>query len=67
MIPESFDHVVPRAEAPSHFVTSDQCTGCHNATGTLSPTAADLPRMLWPNALADPMVNVSPNGEWRSP
>jgi len=67
MIPESFDHVVPRAEAnhPWHFVTSDQCTGCHNATGTLSPTTADLPRMLWPNALADPMVNVSPNGEWR--
>jgi len=65
MIPESFDHVVPRPDAPSHFVTSDQCTGCHNATGTLSPTTADLPRMLWPNALADPMVNVSPNAEWR--
>jgi hypothetical protein len=67
MIPESFDHVVPRAESnsPWHFVTSDQCTGCHNATGTLSPTQIDLPRMLWPNALADPMVNVSPNGEWR--
>jgi len=67
MIPESFDHVVPRSDAnhPWHFVTSDQCTGCHNATGTLSPTTADLPRMLWPNALADPMANVSPNGEWR--
>lgn len=37
MIPESFDHVVPRADGnhPWHFVTSDQCTGCHNATGTL--------------------------------
>jgi hypothetical protein len=67
MIPESLDHVVARAptNAPSHFVTSDQCTGCHNATGTISPTTADLPRMLWPNALADPMVNLSPNGEWR--
>ena len=67
MIPESLDHVVPRADAnhPWHFVTSDQCTGCHNATGTLSPTTAELPRMLWPNALANPMVNVSPNGEWR--
>ena len=67
MIPESFDHVVPKAPSdhPWHFVTSDQCTGCHNATGTLSPTTADLPRMLWPNALADPMANVSPNGEWR--
>ena len=67
MIPESFDHVVARSKfaAPKHFVTSDQCTGCHNATGTLSPTMVDLPRMLWPNALAQPMVNVSPNGEWR--
>lgn len=67
MVPESLDHVVAKASmnSPSHFVTSDQCTGCHDATGTLSPTTADLPRMLWPNALADPMVNVSPNGEWR--
>lgn len=67
MVPESLDHVVAKAStnAPRHFVTSDQCTGCHNATGTLSPTTADLPRMLWPNALANPIVNVSPNGEWR--
>jgi len=67
MIPESMDHVVPRADTnhPQPFVTSDQCIGCHDATGTLSPTMADLPRMLWPNALANPIVNVSPNGEWR--
>jgi hypothetical protein len=67
MVPESLDHVVAKqsTDAPRHFVTSDQCTGCHNATGTVSPTRADLPRMLWPNALANPMVNVSPNGEWR--
>ncbi|MEO8727254.1 MAG: hypothetical protein ABI383_14160 [Acidobacteriaceae bacterium] len=67
MIPESFDHVVqkPKSAAPVHFVTSDQCAGCHDATGTLSPTTADLPRMLWPNALASQMVNLSPNGEWR--
>jgi hypothetical protein len=67
MIPESLDHVVakPAFNAPRHFVTSDQCTGCHNATGTISPTTAESPRMLWPNALANPMVNVSPNGEWR--
>src|SRR5215471_6344637 len=45
MVPESEDHVVAAAKsAPSrHFVTSDQCTGCHNATGTLSPTQTDLP------------------------
>jgi hypothetical protein len=67
MIPESMDHVVARPETkhPQHFVTSDQCMGCHDATGTLSPTTADLPRRLWPNALADPIVNVSTSGEWR--
>jgi hypothetical protein len=67
MIPESLDHVVakPSTDAPRHFVTSDQCTGCHNATGTLSPTMADLPRMLFPTALANPIVNLSANGEWR--
>ena len=67
MVPESLDHVVAKApaDAPRHFVTLDQCTGCHNATGTLSPTMADLPRMLFPTALANPIVNLSPNGEWR--
>lgn len=67
MVPESLDHVVAKSasNSPRHFVTSDQCSGCHDATGTLSPTTADLPRMLWPNALANPMVNLSPNGEWR--
>jgi hypothetical protein len=67
MVPESLDHVVAKApaDAPRHFVTSDQCTGCHNATGTLSPTMVDLPRMLFPTALANPIVNLSPNGEWR--
>ena len=67
MVPESFDHVVARSatNSPKHFVTSDQCTGCHDATGTIEPTTVDEPRMLWPDALANPMVNVSPNGEWR--
>lgn len=67
MIPESFDHVVPsgKPNGPLGFVTSDQCAGCHDATGTLSPTRADLPSMLWPDALAPSMTNLSPNGEWR--
>jgi hypothetical protein len=68
IVGESFDHVVAKSRFLSQqpFVTSDQCAGCHDATGTLSPTRADLPRMLWPDALASPMVNLSPNGEWRS-
>ena len=68
MIPESFDHVVAggKPNGPQGFVTSDQCAGCHDATGTLSPTRADLPSMLWPDALAPSMSNLSPNGEWRN-
>jgi hypothetical protein len=67
MVDESFDHVVAQAKhlPVRHFVTSNQCAGCHDATGTLSPTTKDLPRMLWPDALAPAMVNLSPNGEWR--
>ena len=68
MIPEPFDHVVAggKPNGPQGFVTSDQCAGCHDATGTLSPTRADLPSMLWPDALAPSMVDLSPNGEWRN-
>ena len=68
MIAESFDHVVAsgKPNGPLGFVTSDQCAGCHDATGTLSPTRPDLPAMLWPDALAPSMVDLSPNGEWRN-
>jgi hypothetical protein len=67
MVDESFDHAVaqPKHLPRRHFVTSNQCAGCHDATGTLSPTAKDLPRMLWPDALAPQMADLSPNGEWR--
>ncbi len=78
MVSETFDHVVPygRPAGPQQFLTSDQCAGCHDATGTISDTGrADIPAMLYPNALqtCDPgsnpptncKVNVSPNGEWR--
>ncbi len=72
MVPESSDHVVagPQPEGPKTFLTSDQCTGCHNATGTLSPARPDLPSMLFylngSSPSHDPQsVNLSPNGEWR--
>lgn len=71
MVPESQDHVV--AEGKSAFshrlITSDQCAGCHNATGTLTPARPDLPSMLFykqDSAPATPRtVNLSPSGEWR--
>jgi len=68
MVPESFDHVVAgkKPQGPEGFLTSDQCAGCHNATGTLStnPQRPDLPSMLYPDAIA-PTANLSIYGEWR--
>ena len=60
MVSEAFDHVVPygRPAGPQQFLTSDQCAGCHDATGTISGLVGsdgqvrdDLPTMLFPNAL----------------
>lgn len=71
MVPESSDHVVAgkHPEGTDTFLTSDQCTGCHNATGTISPARADAPSMLHylsGTPTDDPKtVNLSPNGEWR--
>ncbi len=72
MVPESNDHVVagPKPNGPQTFLTSDQCTSCHNATATLSPARSDLPSMLYYlNGSSPPnnpqTVNLSPNGEWR--
>lgn len=57
---ENYDHVVSPAGKPQHFVTSDQCFGCHsgNRYGNV---------MLWAdNRVTDkPLANVSPYGEWR--
>jgi hypothetical protein len=46
MASEAFDHVVTRSAAhggPQEFVTSDQCSGCHDGTGTL---AGRIPNMI---------------------
>jgi hypothetical protein len=57
---ENYDHVVSPAGKPQHFITSDQCFGCHsgNRYGNV---------MLWTDTRIDskPLVNVSPYGEWR--
>ncbi len=71
MVPESSDHVTAgkQPEGPHSFVTSDQCTACHNATGTITPARADAPSMLYylsGTPTHNPQtVNLSPNGEWR--
>ena len=64
MISEAYDHVVSRSAArggPQEFVTSDQCSGCHDATGTL---AGRIPNMIFQTDAGTP-VNLSPYGEWR--
>jgi hypothetical protein len=57
---ENYDHVVAPPVKPRHFLTSDQCLGCHsgNRYGNV---------MLWTDTRVDskPLVNVSPYGEWR--
>ncbi|MCU1349850.1 MAG: cytochrome c family protein [Acidobacteria bacterium] len=57
---ENYDHIVSPPMKPQHFITSDQCSGCHsgNRYGNV---------MLWTDTRTDakPLVNVSPFGEWR--
>src|SRR4029077_4564621 len=64
MISEAQDHVVmpsPAHGGPKEFVTSDQCSGCHDATGTL---AGVTPRMIFQTADGS-LKNLSAAGEWR--
>jgi hypothetical protein len=64
MVSEALDHVVPApksAGGPQEFVTSDQCAGCHDATGTL---AGAVPNMIYGADSATP-ENLSQYGEWR--
>lgn len=60
MIPEQNDHVVAGAKplGPQKFVTSDQCTGCHNATATLTPARTDLPSMLFYTQQSRPRQSI---------
>lgn len=64
MISQALDHVVTARSAhggPQEFVTSDQCSGCHDATGTL---AGLTPNMIF-RANDGTLVNLSQYGEWR--
>jgi hypothetical protein len=64
MVSEALDHVVmpsPAHGGAQQFVTSDQCSGCHDATGTL---AGVTPRMIF-QADDGSLKNLSQFGEWR--
>jgi len=61
---ETWDHVMAMKGGPEQFITSDQCIGCHDATGNLAPYPAN---MLYPaSGSPTPAYNVSPYGEWRA-
>jgi len=64
MVGEQFDHVVAGGQTNGgvpEFLTSDQCSGCHDATGTL---IGATPNMIYGPQGPSP-VNLSPYGEWR--
>jgi hypothetical protein len=69
MVPEQNDHVVVAGKpvGPRKFVTSDQCSGCHDASATLTPARSDLPSMLYylQSTPSPQTVNLSTHGEWR--
>ena len=61
---ETWDHVMAMEGGPEQFITSDQCIGCHDATGNIGPYPAN---MLYPaSGSPTPAYNVSPYGEWRA-
>jgi len=61
---ETWDHVMAMKSGPEQFITSDQCIGCHDATGNVGPYPAN---MLYPaSGSPTPAYNVSPYGEWRA-
>jgi hypothetical protein len=62
---ETYDHIVAAAGGPDHFLTSDQCTGCHDATYS----NAGLPNMILKEQQSEgstQLINLSPYAEWRA-
>ncbi len=59
---ETFDHRFSSPNGPAEFLTSDQCTGCHDGTYSNSAT----PNMVIEDPDTKQLVNLSPYGEWRA-
>ncbi len=63
---ETYDHIVSAGGGPAQFLTSDQCTGCHDATYSNNAT---LPNMILKDQQSDgstQLINLSPYAEWRA-
>ncbi len=71
MVSQALDHVVSAGQTvggPSQFVTSDQCSPCHDASGTLftrTPNMIYQPPASAPSVQSPPALNLSTYGEWR--
>ena len=61
---ETYDHIVSAAGGPDDFITSDQCSGCHD--GTISNSS--LPNMIFEEESPDGTknINLSPYSEWKA-
>jgi len=58
---ENYDHIVSPPGKPQHFLTYDQCFGCHSGN-----RVAGTPMMMVDTRdPSDPLVNISPWAEWR--
>ncbi len=56
---QTWDHVVAPSGEPMQFLTSDNCSGCHDATNSNASNA----NMLLIDGEETP-INLSPYGEW---
>jgi hypothetical protein len=71
MVSQALDHVVSAGQpvgGPAEFLTSDQCSSCHDASGTLftrTPNMIYQPPASPPSAQPPPPLNLSTYGEWR--
>ena len=62
---ETNNHLVSAAGGPAKFLTSDQCTGCQDATYS----NAALPNVILNEQQADgstQLINLSPYAKWRA-
>jgi hypothetical protein len=62
---ETWDQqVISGPDGPGQFLTSAQCNACHNATAQ-SPLLPQMVLVEKEVTRGSPLVNLSPNGEWR--
>ncbi len=64
MVGETFDRIPATPKRATSYVSSDQCLLCHGGANSGLQQAMVLP-IPNPDPNGDPVINVSPYGEWR--